>query len=131
MNLIILDERFPLPKYVIPGTGTFVSCVETSAERKAIVMGKPTNMICDIFFKESSKETPKKFLMIGDRLNTDILFGKRHLFQTLFVESGVHKISDIEKIIHTLEGGTVDQDLDDQIPDYYIKELGDLLEYMV
>lgn len=68
--------------------------------------------------------------MIGDRLNTDILFGKRHNFQTLFVESGVHKISDVQKIIDTLEGGAEDKDLEDQIPDFYLKELSDLLEYM-
>ena len=67
--------------------------------------------------------------MIGDRLNTDILFGKRHNFQTLFVESGVHKISDVQAIIDTLESGKDDKDLEDQIPDFYTNELGDLLEY--
>ena len=88
-------------------------------------MGKPENYLCDIFFKEEIKTDSRRFLMIGDRLNTDILFGKNNNFQTLLVESGVHKLDKVQEIIKELENGAKDPDLENQIPDYYLSALGD------
>lgn len=88
-------------------------------------MGKPENYLCDIFFKEEIKTDSRRFLMIGDRLNTDILFGKNNNFQTLLVETGVHKLDKVQEIIKELENGATDPDLENQIPDYYLSALGD------
>lgn len=89
-------------------------------------MGKPENYLCDIFFKDEIKRDSKRFLMIGDRLNTDILFGKNNNFQSLLVETGVHKLDKVQEIIKELESnGTNDPDLENQIPDYYLSALGD------
>ncbi|CRK94420.1 CLUMA_CG007927, isoform A [Clunio marinus] len=120
------DERFPMPNFVVPGTGAIVKAIETCAERKAVVMGKPENWLCDIFFKEEIKRDSRKFLMIGDRLNTDILFGKKNNFQTLLVETGVHKIDKVQDIINQINNGDTDLDLANQVPDFYISSLGDL-----
>ncbi|KAG5669577.1 hypothetical protein PVAND_017464 [Polypedilum vanderplanki] len=122
------DERFPMPGFVIPGTGSIVRAIETCGERKAIVMGKPENWLCDIFFKEEMKKDRSRFLMVGDRLNTDILFGKKNKLQTLLVETGVHKIERVKEIIEELENSKEqDEELVNQIPDFYITKLGDLL----
>jgi ribonucleotide monophosphatase NagD (HAD superfamily) len=91
-------------------------------------MGKPENYLCDIFFGEEIKRESKRFLMIGDRLNTDILFGKKNNFQTLLVESGVHKMDKVEEILSELENGASDPDLENQIPDFYLSSLGDLFK---
>lgn len=120
------DERFPMPNFVVPGTGSIVRSIETCAERKAVVMGKPENWLCDIFFKEEIKRDSKKFLMIGDRLNTDIWFGKNNDFQTLLVESGVHKIEKVQEIVDKINSGTAEPELEKQVPDFYISTLGDL-----
>lgn len=88
-------------------------------------MGKPENYLCDIFFKEEINTDSRRFLMIGDRLNTDILFGKNNNFQTLLVETGVHKLDKVQEIIKELENGATDPDLENQIPDYYLSALGD------
>lgn len=125
-----LDERIPMPNHVLPSTGTFIKCIETSAERRAVIMGKPSTMITDIYFKELIKNGPKKFLMIGDRMNTDVLFGKNNQFQTLMVETGVHKMHDIMKISIALQTGAENQDLQYQIPDFITESLTDLLEYL-
>lgn len=120
------DERFPMPNFVVPGTGSMVKAIETCAERKATVMGKPENWLCDIFFKEEIHRDSKKFLMIGDRLNTDILFGNNNKFQTLLVESGVHKIDKVQEIVDKVNNGEADGELEKLIPDFYISALGDL-----
>lgn len=120
------DERFPMPNFVVPGTGSIVRSIETCAERKPVVMGKPENWLCDIFFKEEIKRDSKKFLMIGDRLNTDIWFGKNNNFQTLLVESGVHSIEKVQEMVEQINAGEASPDLEKQVPDFYISTLGDL-----
>lgn len=120
------DERFPMPNFVVPGTGSIVRSIETCAERKPVVMGKPENWLVDIFFKEEIKRDCKKFLMIGDRLNTDIWFGKNNNFQTLLVESGVHKIEKVQQMVDQINAGEAEPDLEKQVPDFYISTLGDL-----
>lgn len=122
------DERFPMPNFVVPGTGSIVKAIETCAERKAVVMGKPENWLCDIFFKEEIHRDSKKFLMIGDRLNTDILFGNNNNFQTLLVESGVHKIDKVQEIVDKVNAGEADDELEKQVPDFYISSLGNLFD---
>lgn len=122
------DERFPMPNFVVPGTGSIVKSIETCAERKAVVMGKPETMLCDIFFKDDKRDS-KRYLMIGDRLNTDVLFGNTNKYQTLLVQSGVHSIEHVQDIINQLDKGEVDdKTLEHQIPDFYISCLGDLLK---
>lgn len=93
---------------------------------QAIVIGKPEKYLCDIFFGDELKRDSKRFLMIGDRLNTDILLGKRNNFQTLLVETGCHKMDKVKEVISELESGVNDPDLKNQIPDYYLSALGDL-----
>lgn len=127
------DERFPMPDFVMPGTGSIVKAIETCAERKATIMGKPmpNSLLSNIFFNDELVKDSKRFLMIGDRLNTDILFGKNNNYQTLLVETGIHNFESVSEIIKTLENGqdvnwSIDQELENQIPDYYITKLGDL-----
>lgn len=120
------DERFPMPDFVVPGTGSIVKAIEVCAERKAVIMGKPENFLCEVFFKEEIHSDSKKILMIGDRLNTDILFGNNNNFQTLLVETGVHKIDKVKDIIDRINEGDDDVELKKQVPDFYISALGDL-----
>lgn len=87
-------------------------------------MGKPENYLCEIFFKDEIKRDSKRFLMIGDRLNTDILFGKNNNFQTLLVGTGVHKLDKVSEIIEDVKRGNTEEQ--NQIPDFYIDKLGDL-----
>lgn len=107
-----------------------MKAIEVCSERKAIVMGKPENSLCEIFFKEEIKRGSRKFLMIGDRLNTDILFGNNNNFQTLLVMTGVHNINKVNEYLDQIEKGQATEEIENQIPDYYISSLGDLLEHL-
>lgn len=60
------DERFPMPNMVVPGTGSIVRSIETCAERKATVIGKPNTAICEHLIKDGNI-VPERTLMIGDR----------------------------------------------------------------
>jgi ribonucleotide monophosphatase NagD (HAD superfamily) len=89
-------------------------------------MGKPENFLCSLFLQEEIKLHSDKILMIGDRLNTDILFGSNNGFKTLLVESGVHKLDEVQEIINRINEVGSDVELEKQIPDFVISSLGDL-----
>lgn len=86
-------------------------------------MGKPESFLCDIFFNDEVRKNSKRFLMIGDCLNTDILFAKNNNFQSLLVETGCHKMDKVQDTIHKVDNGA--KDLENQIPDFYLSALGD------
>ncbi|KAF7998031.1 hypothetical protein HCN44_009429 [Aphidius gifuensis] len=119
------DERFPTSnKMIIPGTGSFVRCIETCSERKATIMGKPAPYVSSLLSTQY-KIDPKRTLMIGDRANTDILLGKRCGFKTLMVLTGVNSIDDI----NTWKKSSSNDDKE-LIPDYYTSTIGDLLPHI-
>lgn len=120
------DERFPLrnSKLVFPGTGVMVKAVETASERAPIVMGKPSVEMFEVI-RKSNNIDPSRTLMIGDRCNTDILFGKNCGLHTLVVLSGVTELEDLEK----WASGT-DPKQHELLADYLLPELGDLLDLL-
>ncbi|XP_013113366.2 glycerol-3-phosphate phosphatase isoform X1 [Stomoxys calcitrans] len=118
------DERFPMPNMVVPGTGSFVRAIETCAERKATVIGKPNVAICEHLIKDGTI-VPERTLMIGDRCNTDILLGYNCGFQTMLVGTGIHQLNDVDSW-----KASDDPELHKLLPDVYLPKLGDLLPYM-
>lgn len=118
------DERFPMGSYVIPGTGSIVGAVEICAERKPILIGKPETSIIGPLLSEQGI-VPERTLMIGDRGNTDILFGTECGYQTLLVGTGIHNLDNARE----WKNGT-DSVWSQCVPDVYLPALADLLPYM-
>ncbi|KAK3877395.1 hypothetical protein Pcinc_017887 [Petrolisthes cinctipes] len=120
------DERFPVANgpLVFPGTGCLVRCVETVAERPPIIMGKPSPKMFSVI-SEKNNLLPSRTLMIGDRSNTDILFGKNCGLHTLVVLSGVTSMSDLETW-----AASTDTEKHRLLADYYLEEIGDLLSLL-
>ena len=83
------DQASPLmPGILVPGGGSIVASVEVGAGQTPITLGKPSkNLAMEIV--EMTKLNPSRMCMVGDRLNTDMLFGKSVGMQTLLVLSGV------------------------------------------
>ncbi|GFY47083.1 glycerol-3-phosphate phosphatase [Trichonephila inaurata madagascariensis] len=120
------DEQFPADgDLVIPGAGTFVISVEVVSQRKATAVGKPERFMLDCIKMNHPDIDFSRCIMIGDRLNTDILLGTRHGLKTLFVGTGHNSIEDVRKLEKSSD--TNDQLL---VPDYYLPHLGDLLQFI-
>ncbi|PIK54994.1 putative phosphoglycolate phosphatase [Apostichopus japonicus] len=111
-------------KIVEPGTGSIVSAVETAAGRDALVLGKPHKFMVDLI-KEKFTLEPRRTVMVGDRLNTDIQLGKNADLHTLLVLTGVSKLSDVDSNLESSD--PTDREC---IPDYYIESLTKLTEYL-
>lgn len=105
-----------------PGTGCFIKAIEAGCHRKATILGKPEPFLMDYIIKKYNLN-PQRTLMIGDNCKTDILLGKRSGFKTLLVLSGVTSKSDVDAL-----NATKTPSDDAVIPDYYINQLGDILQ---
>ncbi|MEO0138553.1 MAG: HAD-IIA family hydrolase [candidate division WOR-3 bacterium] len=78
---------------ILPGAGSLVSAISYASGREPdAVMGKPNRYIYEF---SGSIETA---IVIGDRLDTDIIGGNRLNIPTVFVLTGVHTLEDVERL---------------------------------
>ncbi len=89
------DATFPAPDGLWPGAGAIVAALERAAGREALVVGKPNVYMLEAALSITGAR-PDGTLMIGDRLETDILGGWRAGLDTCLVLSGVARRSDLE-----------------------------------
>ncbi|KAL8174968.1 UNVERIFIED_CONTAM: hypothetical protein K2H54_007450 [Gekko kuhli] len=116
------DNRLPLEGgSAVPGTGCLVKAVETAAEREAFVIGKPSQYIFECVASEFNID-PARTLMVGDRLDTDILMGNNCGLTTLLTLTGV---STLEEVHSHLESSCPERRK--LVPDYYVESIADLL----
>lgn len=81
---------------MLPGAGSIIAALETCTGKAPVVVGKPSPWFVE-FVKQKVGAAPERVLMIGDRLDTDIAFGKLAGFRTMLVtETGVHSRADLE-----------------------------------
>ena len=84
------DPSIPTPTGSAPGAGALIQGIEISSGIKAQVIGKPHSGL----FQETLKRAgclPREALMIGDRLDTDILGAQRLGLKTALVLTGMTK----------------------------------------
>ena len=107
------DRTFPTPEGLIPGAGSILAALETATDVTPVIAGKPSTTLYD-FALERLGTTPEETLVVGDRLETDILGGQRAGCKTCLVLSGVATREEAEAWQPN--------------PDLVINELGDLLQ---
>ncbi|MBR3841348.1 MAG: HAD-IIA family hydrolase [Erysipelotrichales bacterium] len=79
------------------GNGSIVAMFEYALGRESLKIGKPHPACIEVFCEMFNKRKDE-CIIIGDNLETDILCGVNANVETVFVTSGVHKISDIERL---------------------------------
>lgn len=116
------DHRLPLEGgSAVPGTGCLVKAVETAAEREAFIIGKPSRYIFECVASEFGID-PARTIMVGDRLDTDILMGNNCGLTTLLTLTGVSTLEEVKG--HVASNCPERQSL---VPDYYVDSIADLL----
>ena len=88
----------------IAGNGCVVAALEYSSKRTAINCGKPSQTLADLIARQVLEKTsqpwdPARTLMVGDRLDTDILFGKTFGMQSALVLTGVTLAEKIQSLV--------------------------------
>ncbi|XP_019714026.1 glycerol-3-phosphate phosphatase [Hippocampus comes] len=116
------DTRLPLEGgTAVPGTGCLLQAVETAAQRQAATVGKPSRFMFDCVASKFHVE-PGRCLMVGDRLDTDIMLGSNCGLKTLLTLTGVSTVAEAEA--NQKSGCSERQGM---VPDYYVESIADLL----
>jgi 4-nitrophenyl phosphatase len=82
------DRTYPTPEGLIPGAGSIQAALETATDIQAIIAGKPSPALFE-FSLERLGTLPQETLVVGDRLETDILGGQNAGCKTAAVLSGI------------------------------------------
>ncbi|KAJ3160025.1 hypothetical protein HDU86_001290 [Geranomyces michiganensis] len=105
------DLTFPAGGTVYPGTGALLAALSAPLDRDPVVLGKPHQPMLDVIVAKYHLDKSRT-CMVGDRLDTDIEFGKTGGLKTLLVMTGVTTEEALKK--SSIQ------------PDYYISGLGKL-----
>lgn len=109
------DPTFPTENGLIPGGGSIVKAVETASKKQPIIIGKPEIVGLRLILNKFNIQDPEDVILIGDRIETDLIAGKRLGCKTGIVLSGVTTKDELERLENSLK------------PDLYGENLLDLL----
>ena len=109
------DSTYPVENGFLPGAGSMVAAVSCSTKKKPLVLGKPNKYGINLLLKEN-KLKKSEVVVVGDRIETDILTGKRNKILSVLVLSGVAKKEDLENL------------KEKEKPDYVIDSVNELPE---
>ncbi|KAF7840493.1 phosphoglycolate phosphatase 2 [Senna tora] len=99
-----------------PGAGCMVAAICGSTQKEPTVVGKPSTFMMD-FLLQKFNLSRSKMCMVGDRLDTDILFGQNAGCKTLLVLSGVTTQPALRDPSNNIQ------------PDYYTGKISDMLKF--
>jgi arabinose operon protein AraL len=106
------DKTCPIPGGGIPDAGATIAALEHLTGRKLeLLAGKPSNLIIEVALQRLNLPA-ERCMMIGDRLETDILMGQQAGMKTGVVLTGVAKRSDIDHMTTP--------------PDYVLENVGEI-----
>ncbi|KAF5339166.1 hypothetical protein D9611_011158 [Ephemerocybe angulata] len=108
------DSTYPSSYGLLPGAGSISAPLRYALGKDPVVCGKPSGTMLDVI-KAKIHFDPARTIMVGDRLNTDIEFGKHGGLATLLVLTGITAESDI-----------TGPNASPTVPDYVVQSLGDL-----
>ncbi len=105
------DWTIPVARGIAPGNGTLVSAVHLAVGRLPVFAGKPEAAIFEVATERFAAANP---LVVGDRLDTDIMGGKRAGLATALVLTGIDRAKQVLAAPPTMQ------------PDYILGDLREL-----
>lgn len=90
------DATLPTETGVQPGAGSIVAAIATASGATPTVVGKPETLMMMKGIQQLGVH-PSEAVMVGDRLDTDILSGHNAGLQTVLVLTGVSQRSDLDR----------------------------------
>lgn len=96
------------------GGGSMVGALWGSTQQEPLVVGKPSTFMMD-YLADKFGITKSQICMVGDRLDTDILFGQNGGCKTLLVLSGVTSLSMLQNPNNSIQ------------PDFFTGKISDFL----
>ena len=77
-------------KVTLPHSGGIMAFIKSflPENKEMVIVGKPNKLLFDLIVGKHEYINPKRTIMIGDRLNTDVMFGKAAGVDTILVFSG-------------------------------------------
>lgn len=79
----------------VPGNGCAVAALETAAGRAAVTVGKPSKWLMDHIVGAHGLD-PRRTVVVGDRLDTDIQLGVQGGTDSVLVGTGCATLQDLE-----------------------------------
>ncbi|KAH8827119.1 2-phosphoglycolate phosphatase [Flagelloscypha sp. PMI_526] len=108
-----IDSTYPVNGGKLPGAGSMMAPLRFSLGKDPLSIGKPNKTMLDCI--QANSLNPEKTIMVGDRLNTDILFGQAGGVHTLLVLTGITQVEEVE--------GPNPSEI---VPDYITNSIADL-----
>eukprot|EP00475_Leptophrys_vorax_P018740 TRINITY_DN25619_c0_g1_i1.p2 TRINITY_DN25619_c0_g1~~TRINITY_DN25619_c0_g1_i1.p2 ORF type:complete len:177 (-),score=18.46 TRINITY_DN25619_c0_g1_i1:209-697(-) len=96
------------------GGGSMVGALKGSTKKEPTVVGKPSTFMMD-YLAQKFGINKTQICMVGDRLDTDILFGQNGGCRTLLVLTGVTTLETLQSPDNHIQ------------PDFYTGQISDLL----
>ena len=92
-----LDPTHPSERGLLPGTGSIILALEAASGVKPTVVGKPEPILFQLAIEQMNADC-ETTAVIGDRVATDIVGGKRAGLKTICVLSGASDRAEAEDI---------------------------------
>ena len=91
------DPNYPSDHGLMPGCGSLVAAIEAASEKKAYTVGKPNTFPFELISRERDIKK-EEAIIVGDRLDSDVLFAKNCGLTSILVQSGYSKLNDIKDV---------------------------------
>jgi 4-nitrophenyl phosphatase len=82
------DLLYPTEEGLVPEAGTILAAIQTATGVRPLIMGKPERFLFEQALARLGSP-PAQTVMLGDRLDTDILGGQRAGLKTVLLTTGV------------------------------------------
>ncbi|CAF3857880.1 unnamed protein product [Rotaria sordida] len=122
------DARHPQNDEIVkPGTGSILASVAIASCRSPTILGKPHAPMFDAIRLAFPDVDPKRTVMIGDQVETDIAFGNRQGTTTLLVFSRATREKYLDTLKQQVEKHTAERDL---LPHFCVKDVEQFLQFL-